>query len=455
MDKLSYKLFSLVLVFAFMTLTTFPVSADSGSGGADWSNFFDADGNLQPGVVDAGEIEVQAEWMSTIGTNGTYQNNPTFHQYVAANGDTILAPSNSTMLAMIENSETSGLLNAEGMYQAIGRGNLTSVLDVIAESPELQALFSGSYITTDAGFFSSGSTGVVGEDRPSAWAIIQRLVETGLQDFALPFTYLYYSADGCETSPVGCQGICEIVPDVCLAPVADDPSPAPITPPSCPASTIVLGMPTLTIAKIAPLSPLVVGQDPDKRGADVKFSAIIPPTVYTYYVPVPIYEDAQVCMPNENGSIPVGANCMSGTLTTVNNGILLNVRRLVRVDCVRHINYYAEQIGGVNATANLSQDSINWINNELSEYYYEAHTVQESFNLVPGLALANAYCDASKTCFASGTVEKIQFRDPGDYGLGLSVSTMGTLVTTGRILRAAGDLTVSFIAVRLIETGSN
>ena len=141
MNKLSYKLFSLVLVFAFMTLTTVPVSADSGSGGADWSNFFDADGNLQPGVVDAGEIEVQADWMSAIGTTGHTRTTPPSTSTLLPMGTHILAPSNSTMLAMIENSETSGLLNADGTYQAMGRGNYNSVLDAIAASPELQPLF--------------------------------------------------------------------------------------------------------------------------------------------------------------------------------------------------------------------------------------------------------------------------------------------------------------------------
>jgi hypothetical protein len=197
---------------------------------------------------------------------------------------------------------------------------------------------------------------------------------------------------------------------------------------------------------VAPNDPLVVGQDPNKRGADVGYSVTIPPTVYTYYVAKPVYKTIRVCTV-EGGCGTTGASKKLG-------GRVVSATVLDHVDCEKHVEVYQESITGLGATASLSQESINWINNKLSAYYYRAHTLQTSFNLIPGLASASIYC-SNKVCYASGSVTRIQFRDPGTYGLSLVVRTSGTPVTTGRTFSTSGSLTVSFIAVRLIENGSN
>ena len=43
------------------------------------------------------------------------------------------------------------------------------------------------------------------------------------------------------------------------------------------------GPATLTIQKVAPENPLVIGQDPEKRGADIQASVTIPPVIFTWY----------------------------------------------------------------------------------------------------------------------------------------------------------------------------
>jgi|GEM_PF-375541 len=486
MNKITRNTLSIALALIFVSALVIPVLAQDGTtgGGGDFSNFIDPNtGLMLPGVIDAGEITIEnPDWGNGANELGTAFQEASYHQYIAPNGDTILAPSLTTMNAMIMNGETSGLLASEGSYQstvgliaswmALGQGvsdltyytnqpgvdsngNLTmgggynvdddASLDAVREYilTNLQKTILGS------GFYSEGSGGLT----TGFWAAVTQAwnqVRTGYDDKMFAGTYLYYSAANCTKSPVGCTAEQAAL----LAAAAAIPTAAPVIPPQCPASTIVPGSPSLGISTTGPASPLVVGQDPNKRGADVSFFVIVPPTVYTYYIPIPIYEDVQFCLANEDGSAVAGGNCKTAGSKT-NNGKTINTRQLVRVDCEKHVEVYAEPVSAVNANANLTQDSINWITHNLAGYYYGATTQQTSFNLVPGLASANAGCDGGKTCRANGAVSNIQFQDPGTYNLSLRIVTAGTPVSTGRSFTTGGSLSVSFISVRLIENGSN
>lgn len=451
-------LFSITLVLLLSASFVKPAMAQDNTG-SNVSEFFDDNGNLLPGVTDMGEIEVEASWMSQTGANGVATNNPTYRQYVNADGDTALVPSASTLISMIFSPEESGLLSVDDAYQT-GAGNLLSQ----AMIGQLTAYFAQGDPTGDLTQTAAqklydkfyGEGGIVSSDDPSAsykQQMFWNLLNVSFSDKQFSTSYLVYSAGNCANSPVGCQATCQANPAACAAASSLIPTPVPYTAPSCPASTIVPGSPSLSITKTGPSNPLVVGQDPDRRGADVSFSVVVPPTVYTYYIPIPIYEDVQICMANEDGSAVVGGNCKAGSSTT-NNGKTYNVKQLVRVDCEKHVEVYAEPIGAVNASADLNSESINWINNELSSYYYGAHTIQTSFGLVPGLGSANVYCDGGKTCYANGAVTNIPFADPGTFSLNLFAATSGTPVTTGRTFRTSGSLQVSFISVRLIENGS-
>lgn len=115
---------------------------------------------------------------------------------------------------------------------------------------------------------------------------------------------------------------------------------------------------------------------------------------------------------------------------------------------------YPEQITNVRATANLTQASKDWISKGLSTYYYGATVKQPSYALIPGMAIAATGCNGNKVCMATGSVSRIQFRDPGFYTLLLSVQTAGTPVSAARTLNGSGSLSVAFISVRLIDTGN-
>ncbi|MBU0973899.1 MAG: hypothetical protein KKC20_24890 [Proteobacteria bacterium] len=489
MNKITRNTLSIALALIFVSALVIPVFAQDGTttSGADFSNFIDPDtGEMLPGVIDAGEVTIDnPEWMNT--ESGSVYNEASYHQYIAPNGDTILAPSATTLNSMLMNPDESGFSASSGSYQSTV-GLITSWISLYHDAAELTkytnqpqydangnlSVGDGYDISSDtnldkvtaylyenlqktflgSGFYSEGSTGIT----TSFWAALKQATVqalTGANDKMLAGTYLYYTSGNCSKSPVGCQAVCQTNPAACAsAQLAAIPTAAPVAPPQCPASTIVPGVPSLGISTTGPASPLVVGQDPNKRGADVSFFVTVPPTVYTYYIPIPIYEDAQICMANEDGSAVANGNCKAGSSTT-NNGLIYNIRQLVRVDCEKHVEVYAEPVSAVNASAQLTQDSINWIEHNLAGYYYGATTQQTSFNLVPGLATANAGCDGSKVCQAYGLVEQIQFQDPGTYNLSLRIVTAGTPVSTGRSFATGGSLSVSFISVRLIENGSN
>jgi len=468
------RIISLVFALSFLVSMVLPVQAEDDPP-ADWSNFFTDTGELRSDVVDAGVVEVPTTTDSAFSGNSV-QTTETYHVYIAQNGDTIVAPTYSTLLDSItagqDITSTVDIENADGSYQ-IGPGTAvswttiySSIAEAIKASSSPTCANCDSYSSQDdaalqatidlllkdlqsanLGNYSEESTGFTKGDSLYTYNFLKLLLSTGVDDKTFATTYLYYSAGNCKNSPLGCQSICELNPSASVCVVE---TPKPVA--GCPASTIVPGTISMSIVKTAPYSPLVVGQDPEKRGADIAYNATVPPTVYTYYKAIPVYKTVQVCTPNANGSIPAGANCYSGQ-SSVYNGILEEEEELDHVDCEKHVLYYAESVTAVKATASLTKQSTDWINNHLSTYYYGAEVQQSSYSLVPGLAAANAYCNSNKTCYAAGTVSKVQFIDPGSYTLSLTISTSGTPVTTGRTVSSTGSMSVSFISVTLIENG--
>jgi hypothetical protein len=468
------RIVSLFIALLILVSMVIPVRAED-EPPVDWSNFFTDTGELRSDVVDGGVVEVQTTTESAFSGNSV-STTETYHVYIADNGDSIVAPTYSTLLDSVTAGQdiTSAvdIENADGSYQ-IGAGTAvswttvySSIAEAIKASSNPTCVNCDSYSSQDdaalqatidlllkdlqaanLGNYSEESTGFESENWIYTKNFLSLLLSTGINDETFATTYLYYSAGNCENSPLGCQSICEINPSASVCVVE---TPKPVA--GCPASTIVPGTISMSIVKTAPYSPLVVGQDPDKRGADIAYTATVPPTVYTYYKAIPVYRTVQVCTPNADGSIPAGANCYSGQ-SSVFNGILEDDEKLDHVDCEKHVLYYAESVTAVKATASLTKQSTDWINNRLSTYYYGAEVQQSSYSLVPGLAAANAYCKSNKTCYAAGTVSKVQFIDPGFYTLSLTISTSGTPVTTGRTVSSTGSMSVSFISVTLIENG--
>jgi hypothetical protein len=461
MTKSIRKLITACLITLILgTQVLIPVKADANVGNV--SGLFDDNGNLLPGVTDLGEVEItDASWMNI--NLGVVDIVPTGHEYVTADGNTVFVPSASTLVAMAANPEESGLSDISGAIsgydtvggEALAIGSLIGIIsgndgaydlaqslaDYATASGSLSQLYQNimnAYSSTDyADALNSGSDFNWTLFNSDMINILWKLIKTSINDKQISTLYLVYS--NCSESPTGCPAnLCELAPQEasCTAAAAatDAADTVYVTAPSCPVATVTRGTVLLNIIKIAPNYPLVVGQDPNKRGADVYVSASIQPTVYKYYTQVPVYGTSKVC---------------SGDQSKCKIKDMITVTTLIRMDCTPHTIYYKEPIIGVKATASLTKASQDWINNGLSAYYYGAAVKKPIFTLVPGLANATGSCNGSNVCSASATINRIQFQDPGYYGLSLSVTTAGTPVSGGRTLTGTGSLSVAFISVRL------
>jgi hypothetical protein len=189
---------------------------------------------------------------------------------------------------------------------------------------------------------------------------------------------------------------------------------------------------------LSPNYPLVVGQDPEKRGADVQASVSIPPVIYTWHEP--IFETERVC----RGGI---------------NGIPLTCRNVKEFKgCQTHHETLPEQITSARATANLSEDSRAWIVSGLGAKWYGAFVHQGSFDLKrygsPSMGCGGGTC--------SFTLEalKVPFADPGIFDLLVSVNTAGTffngtLITNPRVLSQTDTLKIWVVLPALIDASTS
>jgi len=159
-----------------------------------------------------------------------------------------------------------------------------------------------------------------------------------------------------------------------------------------------LGAISASASKVAPPYPLVVGQDPDKRGVDVAFSASVAPTIYTYYTSVPIYGEEVKCV----------------------NGVCVNRQVVTGHTCQIHTQSYSECIESASASISLSKESRDWILNELSIRYPEAYLHHPNFSFSGG------------GCTFSVSKDHVQVADPGNWNMRLSGSTSGTPVSGPR-----------------------
>ena len=193
-----------------------------------------------------------------------------------------------------------------------------------------------------------------------------------------------------------------------------------------PRLSITQGQPTLAIEKIAPDHPLVVGQDPARRGADIQASVSIPPVVFTWYETV---QDKPSCRYDSSGN---GAGCagpgdryksvtdengqsINWDSSMENNSSWQEVAGAVR--CIKHVEVLPETITSIQATAELNAESRYWILNDLAEKYYEAYIHQPAFNLVPGMAQVTTGCDGDHICSAQALASNVPFADPGTFDL--------------------------------------
>ena len=421
----------LLLVFLLTLLVPQATTAVHAQEGSPWGEVFDENGNVRSDVVDLGVTTEYPDWMSIdLPFGQSLDLQADYHRFQTANGDIVVLPSASTLFFMAMHPQESGLADSAGMMSN-GYGSIITFLGLVAgDSIDWGKLQSAHPEYKQPSDFWNAV--LSGQENAwtwfSGWGFITNLISMSWNDAALRSAYLLYlqGAANCAQIPGGCSGV--VIP----------PPPTPVT---CPDPSIAIQQPTLSIQKIAPNNPLVVGQDPEeRRGADVQIAVTVPPVIFTWYEP--IYEEEDICRAPGAGETP---NCRQSGSSTINDGV--SDTELVFKECRQHIEQLPDAIRTVQATANLSGDSQAWIKSQLGQTHYGAFVRKPSFALIPGLGTYSAGCDGGGTCRATGTVQRIPFADPGTFNLKLQVTTSGTQfmgmpITQPRNLSADGKLQV-------------
>jgi hypothetical protein len=213
---------------------------------------------------------------------------------------------------------------------------------------------------------------------------------------------------------------------------------------------------TVSGAQVAPLKPVVVGQDPEKRGLDVEVSIHIPPVIFTWYEP----KLRQTCRAAYTGA---GAGC-PGPGSRYQAVIAANGQRVSwnaamenspdwrhesELECVQHVEIFADYLDNAVVKANLSGESRRWITNDLAAAYPGASLKHPDWQFVfsgPGSL------GARQAVLWTTLIPNIQAADPGVYHLRAQGRTTGTPVSPPRPFEQAfGQFTVELLRVTLIE----
>lgn len=394
-------------LIAIFAITLFPFQAvlaqdDSAS---VWDQVVNPDGSINyDGLTDNGVVTQPGSFMPTI--PGFGQIDAEYHVYTTPSGNQILMPTATTLFFMALDHNSALYTNPSAGTTPIGiSGAASADGNTLVGLAALGNLFSGSIQSGgqyDAAFFNSIISG-----QQDIWQLgpegignlFLSFMNTSFADLNL-YTYMILIAPGvCNTSPVGCTPEqLELIP---TPPPTETATPEPV---ECPLPQVIQGKITFDGLKIAPNYPLVVGQDPDKRGVDLQFSASVASTQYITHEMVSDYG----CVYSLGA--PGGGQC----------GV--NQKRVVTgYHCEQHVETFNECIQAAHGSVRLTQASRDWILDELSVRYPEAYLHKPQFSFGAGSA-----------CSWSDTIEEVGIEDPGYWDIFINGSTSGTPVSAPR-----------------------
>jgi hypothetical protein len=220
--------------------------------------------------------------------------------------------------------------------------------------------------------------------------------------------------------------------------------PTPVPPPpdvQCPPESVEEAEIHVTGELVDPPYPVVVGQDPNKRGADLLWQVEITPVVYTWFEKTEVIEE-KICryVGEGNGSGCPGPESEYSQVLGSNGGwkpwmadndAWLEEGGVSQIECIEHVEVYPVQLSWVRTYANLSEESRDWIEHGgLQQRYPGAHLYQPDWEWLPPL-FGNVL---NNGVYVWEWIEKdIQFRDPGQYGMSVNGAITGTPVTGPRV----------------------
>jgi hypothetical protein len=188
--------------------------------------------------------------------------------------------------------------------------------------------------------------------------------------------------------------------------------------------TISQQPPVLSAGKLAPAFPVVVGQDPAKRGVDLTIGVTTFPVIVTY-----TYEHVETVKTCQWVGSGLGGGCGPGGTSDPNWGMRNSTRR----DCRRHTDSFPDRIAVLTARAELAGASAAWISGDLAARYPGAHVYQSDWPLYPDRPMSTGGFNGDHTRF-SATYTRLPLLDPGQYDLTIAGKTLGTPYTQPRDL---------------------
>jgi hypothetical protein len=184
--------------------------------------------------------------------------------------------------------------------------------------------------------------------------------------------------------------------------------------------------PYMSSGKTGPNNPVVINQDPTKRGVDISVNVTVPPVLVGY-----------------NGTYTERVNerpdPKDSTKTIWD--------RLIE-ECRRNTITIPDRVASMFVTLDLSAESVQWITTDLALRYPGLRVYQGHWDVFPGLCAGGTFNDFREFgCFA----KSIPLKDPGYYILRINGMTTGTIVTAPRPISYADRIGVSALMVALIK----
>ena len=453
MKIFSRILLGLVAVSLILALLVQPFnSVLAQDGGSPWGEFLNPDGSIDwANLTYLGETSEPADWMNVDIPGGLQVplGEAVYNRYLTPSGNVLVLPSPATMFMTFLHAEAAGFLANTPEMLSSGQSMLAMLASDYVDMQDLHAL---GYVDP-LDFFQA-----VIEGRENIWSVVMPTFLIELTRMSLDSGYLvtalwlYLNGGDCSQIPGGCP------PGFGLTPTPGGPGGTPLPPPnaSCPAPSIAYGEVSASGGQTEPLKPVVVGQDPEKRGADVEVRIAIPPVIFTWYEAHQTRSCEYVSSGN-GGGCPgpgnrydrvIGAN---GNRTSWNASMEGNPNWDADsdVECIQHVEVFPDYLDFVSLGINLSGASRNWILSDLAQAYPGAHLKRPDWSFTfPG----PGNLGASETVSFFQLIPNIQFADPGVYNLRLNGRTAGTLVSAPRTFDLPlNDFQVDLLRVTLIE----
>lgn len=445
MKRLSMLALGIILCLGLLAA---PYGRSLAQSGADWGEVLNPDGSVNWGNLTlAGEVSQPADWMTVeLGGVEIPLGDATYSQYLTPSGQVLVLPSPATLLMSYLDPVGSGL--AASPPSALQ--NMASTLALMASGYYDPTQLPPEYVNPQD-FFQAvidGEVNIFSFIGPEfLLSVVQMSFDAG---FLVNALWLYPPGVDCAAIPGGCP------PGLGGGPGVPTPGPTPTpAPQSCPQPFITTTSVTASGGKSAPLNPVVVGQDAERRGVDLQAALSIPPVAFHWYEENTILN----CVYQEGGQgtgCPGPANTYDAMLGFPGieewNGTMMGSPHWAEQEyeeCTEHVEIFPDYLAYANLTASLSPESRAWIESELAQAYPGAALMHPDWSFVfagPGTLGGDQAVNWSQS------IPGVQVADPGTYTLRLSGQTTGTPVSAPRAFAIdLGSFLVEMVRVTLIE----